>query len=105
MTEWKDYPNDRKVCDKGNYVVIIPNAYLENDSKKSMPIFCDVCGIRFGQIDDEETYKKFTCCSACADNWAYSNKEKWISGWRPSQEEIKISVAKRSFVDPNIVFE
>lgn len=103
--QWNDYPHDRKVCDKGDYVVIVPSTHLEKSVGDVIPIFCGVCGIRFGNKGDEETYKKFSCCSPCADKWAYSNKEKWLNGWRPTQEEIKISVAKRSFVDPNIVFE
>jgi hypothetical protein len=105
MIKWSTYPNDRKICDKGSYVIIVPSTHFENEVNNVIPIFCDVCGIRFGHKDDEETYKKFSCCSPCADKWAYSNKEKWLNGWRPTQEEVKISVTKRSFVDPNIVFE
>jgi len=105
MTEWKDYPSDRKMCDKGNYVVIVPSGYLEKDNDEVMPLFCSVCKIRFSHINDEDTYKKFKCCSPCADKWAYSNKEKWALGWRPGDEEVKNNIVKRSFVDPNIVFE
>lgn len=106
MIEWKEYPHDRKICDKGGYAVIVPTTHLEKrNSDGIMPIFCEVCGIRFGHREDEGTYKKFRCCSPCADKWAYSNKEKWYSGWRPNKEEIEVVIAKRSFVDLDIVFE
>lgn len=102
--EWQPYPKDRKICHREDYVVIVPSSYDENE-RQNMPLFCDVCGIRFGRKEDEMTYKKFGCCSPCADTWAYSNKEKWEAGWRPTIEIIKNVIAKRSFVDSNIVLE
>jgi len=101
--EWQPYPKKRKMIDRGNYVLVIPESF--SFEQKRMPVFCEVCSIRFGHIEDEKTYKKFGCCSACADTWAYSHKEKWESGWRPSQEQIKISVDKRSIANSDIVFE
>ncbi len=102
--EWLPYPKDRKICHRSNYVVIVPSSYDEG-AEQHMPLFCQVCDMRFGHKDDETTYRKFKCCTFCADTWAYSNKEKWELGWRPSQDVIKNIVAKRSFVDPRIVFE
>ena len=84
--------------------MIVPETYDET-VRNNMPLFCEVCQIRFGHKNDELTYKKFKCCSSCADTWAYSNKEKWENGWRPTKDMIKIVVDKRSFVDPNIIFE
>jgi hypothetical protein len=69
-----------------------------------MPIFCEVCSIRFGNQDDEITYKKFKCCSACADQWAYANKERWQLGWRPSKEQVAIFIEKRNFSNNEIRF-
>lgn len=102
--EWQPYPNDRKICHKEDYSVIVPSSY-EEDKGQNMPLFCGVCGIRFGHKEDEVAYKKFGCCSPCADSWAYSNSEKWSTGWRPAPDIVKIVSEKRSFVDPNIVFE
>lgn len=104
MTEWKSYPHNRKIKEKESYVIIVPESFDEK-SIETMPIFCSVCKIRFGRKEDEDTYKKFRCCSSCADNWAYSHKMKWQDGWRPSLEEIELSVEKRRFVNPDIVFE
>ena len=103
MKEWKSYPKNRKISYEDGYVVIVPNSYNKNND--IMPLFCEVCQLRFNHKDDEKSYKKFKCCSPCADTWAYSNKEKWEKGWRPSEEVINTIVAKRSFVDPNIVIE
>lgn len=70
-----------------------------------MPLFCEVCQIRFGSKEDEKAYELFKCCSICADTWAYSNKETWLKGWRPDEDKIKISVEKRKFTNPVVVFE
>ena len=101
---WQPYPRDRKICYRENYIVIVPSSYDENE-RRNMPLFCGICDIRFGNKEDEFTYKKFGCCSPCADTWAYSNKEKWEVGWRPATDIVKNVIARRSFVDPNIVLE
>jgi hypothetical protein len=101
--EWKSYPNDRKILHKDGYSVIVP-ASFDINKIESMPIFCGVCSIRFGNSDDEFSYKKFKCCNSCADQWAYSNKEKWLAGWRPSKEQIEAYIEKRYFSNNEIRF-
>jgi hypothetical protein len=102
MTDWEAYPRGRKIFKKNHYVVIVPDYFEE---KNVMPLFCDVCQISFSNKEDEKTYKLFKCCVSCADMWAYSNKEKWIKGWRPESNKIKKAVEKRFFTNPHIVFE
>ena len=102
MEDWKIYPNNRKFVHRESYILIVPNDY---DKPKNMPLFCDVCEIRFANKEDEKTYKSFGCCSSCADTWAYSHKEMWKEGWRPSKQQIEESVRKRCFVNPKIAFE
>jgi len=101
--EWKSYPNNRKILCKDDYSIIVPESF-NLDKNESMPIFCEVCSIRFGNRDDEIAYKKFKCCSACADQWAYANKERWQLGWRPSEEQVAIFVEKRNFSNNEIRF-
>jgi hypothetical protein len=98
---WSPYPKDRKILQKDGYSIVVPASF---EHQKVMPIFCDVCEFRFNHIDDEENFKRFGCCSSCADQWAYSNKEKWLTGWRPSGKQISEHVEKRKFSNQNIRF-
>jgi len=102
--EWLPYPGGRKVKKYANYSVIVPESYVENN-KEIMPLFCDVCTVRYSTQEDEKTYKLFGCCSICADTWAYSNKKEWEKGWRPTTEMINKSLDKRIFINDSIRFE
>ena len=102
MSEWKTYPRNRKILNKENYSIIIPDSF---NQKNNMPLFCEVCQITFKNKEDEKTFELFACCSSCADTWAYSHKEEWLNGWRPDEEKIKKAVEKRIFINSNIVFE
>jgi hypothetical protein len=99
---WSPYTRNRKIKICEDYSVIIPENF---DEKKYTPIFCDVCEIRYSTKDDEESHKKFGCCSTCADTWAYSHKVEWEKGWRPTKNQIEISVQNRQFVSKVIQFE
>ena len=103
MNKWEIYPKNRKIQHKEDYILIVPFGYSE--CIEEMPLFCEVCEFRYILKQDEESYKLFRCCSSCADNWAYSNKQKWVEGWRPTEEQIKLAVEKRLFVNPHIQFE
>jgi len=103
MKTWERYPNSKKALRKEKYIVVVPESYDESD--KQMPLFCEVCGIRFGSKEDEISYNEFKCCSPCADMWAYSNFKKWKSGWRPQEELVQSFVDKRSFANPDLFFE
>lgn len=103
MTAFKAYPRDRKIIHKSGYSIIVPESNKKDEEK--MPLFCEVCEIVFSKQDDEKTFKLFKCCSSCADEWAYSNKDKWKNGWRPGDDQIKKLIEKRLFVNSVIVFE
>lgn len=102
MSEWTAYPRRRKVSVRGDRIVIVPENYSFG---ACMSLFCDVCGIRYRSKDDEKTYKEFGCCVPCADTWAYSHREDWAKGWRPSPEQVKAAIERRSLVDSSLVFE
>jgi hypothetical protein len=101
MKDWKNYPRNRKVAHEDQITIIIP----ENHDFSCMPLFCEVCHIRFGSKEDESSYRQFKCCSSCADSWAYSHKEQWQAGWRPDKEKIEYSRNKRLFINTDILFE
>lgn len=100
--EWSSYPGDRKAFELEDHVVIVPKDF--DLSKIGMGIFCDVCELSFSSPEDNKEYKKFGCCSSCANTWAYSYREKWMDGWRPSSEQVKTSVQKRIFANKDIAF-
>lgn len=100
---WIDYPNDRKAKLTDEYIVIVPSSW-DQDDPSFVPIFCDVCEFGLTSLD-EESQKKFQCCSTCADTWAYANKKEWEKGWRPSTEEVDRAIKNRIFVDDNIRFK
>lgn len=102
MKDWLPYPRNRKYLKKDGYTIVVPNDYAGN---AGMPMFCDVCELRFINKEDEKSYKKFKCCSSCADMWAFSHAAEWKNGWRPSKEQIEENVRKRSFVNPSLAFE
>lgn len=104
MDEWSTYPKNRKIKKKEQHVVVVPGKFEEN-SVNCMPLFCDVCEFRYSTQEDEHSFKIFNCCSACADTWAYSNREKWKDGWRPSAEQVQFLVEKRVFINNFIQFE
>jgi hypothetical protein len=101
--DWIQYPRGRKAARRGEHVVIVPESYSGNE--KRMSLFCEVCGIRYRSQEDEKTFEEFGCCVPCADTWAYSRREEWTKGWRPSAEQVKISVERRTLVDSSLVFE
>lgn len=101
MSIWESYFGERKIKRCEGYVVIVP----ETEKYSKIPLFCDVCEIRLFSKEDEDAYKKFECCSVCADTWAYSRKEEWLRGWRPTKEQIGAVVQKRIFIDKSISFE
>ena len=98
---WNPYTRNRKIKNLQDYSIIIP----ENFSNDGMPLFCEVCKICYSSKEDELTFKKFGCCTICADTWAYSHKIEWEKGWRPSEDQIEISVSKRQLVNEFIQFE
>lgn len=102
-SQWNSYTSDRKIKKFEGYIVIVPSSFEDKD-KENIPIFCDICEFKMSPHDDD-AYKKFGCCSICADVWAYSNKEKWNKGWRPSNDEIVSCVEKRILMNDQIRFE
>jgi hypothetical protein len=103
MSDWNPYPKSRKSKECEGFLLIVPEDYDENT--RSMPIFCDVCQFAFSRPDDRPAFKRFGCCSICADTWAYSHQKEWSNGWRPSAEQIAVVVERRNVVEQTVKFE
>ena len=92
MTEkWETYVNDRLFIKRDGYYVIKPKFVSEQ-----IPLACEICGFLFRTNDDETSYGEFGCCSKCALRWAHPDRDRWKTGWRPSQEQIVDDVSTRS---------
>jgi hypothetical protein len=59
-----------------------------DDKFKKIPMACPVCDILFAGTSDHNVFREFKCCEACRLQWAWSNKEKWLAGWRPAPEMV-----------------
>lgn len=82
--KWKNYTSNRLIAEHPcGFYIIKPAA--ENDAQ---PLFCPVCEVIMRSIMDDDAYKKFTCCDSCSIIWAYSNRDKWKNGWRPTSDEV-----------------
>lgn len=79
---WKPYMNERLIKECDGYFIIKPS----ESSKQTIPLACPVCDMLFRSIDDERSYRLFTCCENCELLWARPNQEKWREGWRPDKK-------------------
>lgn len=88
--EWKEYIGDRLIKQhRSGFFIIKPK-----NVQRCQPLFCPICELVMNEIYDEAAWEKFDCCDTCANTWAYSNKDKWEKGWRPSQEQVKLHLEK-----------
>jgi len=66
----------------------------------NMPLFCEVCNLSLDYFLDYNYFQRFKCCRNCSMKWAEYQSDKWLSGWRPSPEEVdkykqeRISIAR-----------
>ena len=84
MDKWSPLPGDRMIKKHPvGYQVIVPKDKLE-----PVPLECPVCKILMRDREDVISYSTYKCCNHCEIMWAYSNSEKWESGWRPNADEV-----------------
>lgn len=82
---WRTYPGDRQATTHPKGFTVIKPAH----PIQSMPVFCPICEAIMLTSYDEDAYNKFGCCDGCASVWAYPRREEWLSGWRPTREEVE----------------
>jgi len=59
-----------------------------DDAFVQVPLACPVCELLFGDGEDHDSFRDFQCCMACSLQFAWPNKDKWATGWRPSPEMV-----------------
>lgn len=66
---------------KGSYSLVFPKARNAFE--------CEVCKYALRDDKDMKSFFEFGACTDCIDTYYYPNADKWNSGWRPSEEEVR----------------
>jgi hypothetical protein len=82
--------NDRILIEKEHYSIIKPEIIED-----FVPAWCDICKDMLTSLDDEIAYQKYQCCDICAQQFARPNVERWESGWKPNEQELKEAISRR----------
>ena len=54
-----------------------------------IPHDCPICGLMMRDMNDILSFEEFECCTECQDHFVYRNLQGWMSGSRPSEEDIQ----------------
>lgn len=90
VDDWRDYFHNRLISNHDDYAVIIPK-----DKCSYVPLSCPVCKFLYTSKEDEASHYEFECCQRCSLIWAYSNRERWQAGWRPSLDDVQRDIIAR----------
>jgi hypothetical protein len=63
---------------------------------KKKKISCQICDTVLKSFLDFSSSDNFDCCETCRVKWVESRKEDYLSGWRPSEEEVLREINKRN---------
>jgi len=61
---------------------------VDNSALNIMPFFCPVCEFIMNSHEDFGSHSEFSCCEECKTTFAEPNREKWNSGWRPTEKDL-----------------
>jgi len=81
----------KEVTHRDGYIII-----RRGESRiETIPLSCPLC--ECVTIDEIDTIAimRTGCCFDCENEVADPNRAKWISGWRPNNEEIETIKSKR----------
>lgn len=57
--------------------------------KYRVPTFCPTCKRMMKGSKCNSTYYQYNCCYDCYIQWVEDREQKWLAGWRPSDEEMQ----------------
>jgi hypothetical protein len=60
-----------------------------------IPLFCAICGFPNLSFDDIMSHHEYGCCSKCELRWVDVDREGWVNGRRPSDDDVKLELARR----------
>lgn len=83
--------------EKRIYKIINGNVYVikQRDEPDPAPLFCDICSSPIMTMNDISTENEYGCCESCALKWVDIDRERWLSGWRPSAEDVNNEMIKK----------
>lgn len=63
----------------------------EEREKLRAPFWCPICQIplKNGPAGDDRTLYKWGCCRHCFIEFIEHREERWVSGWRPNEDDLK----------------
>lgn len=56
--------------------------------KLRVPAWCPICDVTMRGSISNRTYGKWGCCMDCHVEFVEDREERWLSGWRPSADEV-----------------
>jgi hypothetical protein len=62
--------------------VLISRKLLTRESKRS----CPTCNTYSFKSRDDVYMSKFECCEKCYIQWVEGREDRWLTGWRPNNE-------------------
>ena len=62
--------------------ILISKKLLIKESKRS----CPVCNVYSFKSNDDVYMSKFDCCEKCYIQWIEGREQRWLTGWRPKNE-------------------
>ena len=65
-------------------------------SPPEVPFWCPLCNCAMGSVRDVESFRSVGTCGNCERDFADSNREAWLGGWRPTSDEVSENLRKRS---------
>lgn len=69
---------------------------MGESSSYRVPAFCPICGRVMLGSRSVTTYYDFGCCRDCWVEWVDYREERWLSGWRPTPEQVDAFIKKLS---------
>lgn len=65
--------------------VLISKKLLTKETKRT----CPVCSTYSFELKDDLYMNRFECCHKCYIQWVEGREERWKTGWRPNNENLK----------------
>ena len=53
------------------------------------PFFCPICSLPMLVDVDRKQYTRHKCCHKCSTYFVEGREDRWKSGWRPNDEDMK----------------
>lgn len=89
-TSWKLLDSNREIGLVKSVTVIRPT-----EKREKSVLSCPVCHTMVRGIEDSKEISRLGACRQCTDKWAYTNYDKWISGWRPCADLVAVEIKER----------